>query len=86
MGMIKSESNLVIEVWEQVRDYLPAARRQEAAVGIIRAFVEFGFDKEDFSDIIDEDDVLTAAFNEAFDEGEDEDQDRYYPDEEFPWR
>lgn len=73
--MMKSESNLVIEVWEQVRDSLPVARRTEIAVGIIKAFEEFGFEKDDFSDIIDEDDILTAAYNEYFDEADDDDAD-----------
>jgi hypothetical protein len=77
--MMKSESNLVIEIWEQVRDSLPAARRQDIAVGILKAFTEFGFQQEDFDDIIDEDDVLTAAYNEFFNEG-DEDVD-FGPDE-----
>jgi hypothetical protein len=79
MAMMKSESNLVIEIWEQIRDALPAARRNDIAVGIIKSFCDFGFEKEDFSDIIDEDDVLTAAYNEFFNEGE-EDID-YGPDE-----
>ncbi len=70
--MIKSESNLVIEIWEQVRDSLPAARRTEIAGGIIRAFIDFGFEQEDLHDIIDEDDNLTAAYNEVFHEGDDD--------------
>jgi hypothetical protein len=82
--MIKSESNLVIEIWEHVRDSIPSARRHDAATGIIKSFVEFGFEKEDFSDIVDEDDILTAAYNEVFNEGDedvdfgpDDDEDRF---------
>ncbi len=81
---MKSESNLVIEVWEQVRDFLPVARRHESAVGIIRAFTEFGFEQEDFADIIDEDDILTAAYNEFFDVTEEEEELNYSEDD-SPW-
>ncbi len=80
--MIKSEANLIVEVWELVRDSLPAGRRQEIAVGMLRSFVEFGFEKEDIADIIDEDDVLSNAFTEVFDEGEEYDE---VEDEETPW-
>lgn len=85
--MMKSESNLVIEVWEQVRDYLPANRRHDAAVGILRAFTEYGFEQDDLSDIIDEDDILTAAYNDFFDVREDDDEegDAFYRGDDLPW-
>jgi hypothetical protein len=70
--MIKSESNLVFELWEQVREYIPAARRTEVAVGFIKSFSDFGFEKEDFHDIIDEDEALSAAYSEFFNDDYDE--------------
>ena len=70
--MIKAESNLVVELWDQVRDSLPNARRQEIAVGMLKCFNDYGFEKDDLHDIIDEDDILAAAFNEFFDEGEED--------------
>jgi hypothetical protein len=81
--MIKSEANLVVEIWEHVRDSLPAGRRLEIAVGMLRSFVEFGFEKEDVADIIDEDDILSNAFNEVFDEGDEDYNDS--EDEDSTW-
>jgi hypothetical protein len=70
---MRSEVRLVTEVWEAVRD-LPAAKRAEAAIGIVRAFVEYGFDKRDLAGLSEEDEDLAAAFEEVFtDADEDED-------------
>lgn len=80
--MIKSESNLVVEIWEQVREYIPSAKRTEIAVSFIKAFTDFGFEKEDFHDIVDEDDNLNAAYNEFFEDDLYEYEDK---DDEIRW-
>jgi hypothetical protein len=67
MGM-KNESNLVLEVWDMVRDHIPVAKRLEHAIGIVRAFEEYGMDARDLADIVDEEPYLTRAYNEVFDE------------------
>ena len=68
------EAQLVIDVWEAVRDLLPQAKRSDAAAGIVRAMAEYGFEGKDLGQIVDEDDDLAAAFEHVFgDEDSDED-------------
>lgn len=69
---MKSESNLVMEIWELVRDYVPASRRTDTALSILRAFEEYGMEADDLADILDEDDSLTAAYRECFGDVEDD--------------
>lgn len=76
---MKVESSFIFEIWEAVRDFVPAARRTETAVSILRSCEEFGLESNDLVDILDEDDALTAAFKIVFglEEDEDEDDERY---------
>jgi hypothetical protein len=67
MGM-KNESNLVLEVWDMVRDHIPVSKRQEIAIGVVRSFEEYGMDAKDLADIVDEELYLTRAYYEVFDE------------------
>lgn len=77
-----SENTLVLEIWELVRDQLPAARRLETAAALLRAFEEYGFDERDLSEIVEEDAYLAKAYYEVFDvDQEDEDDDKEYDDE-----
>lgn len=70
---MKSESNITIQVWELMREYIPPARRPEISISLLRCLEEFGFEAEDLSDILDEDDHLTAAYRSVFCGGEEED-------------
>lgn len=63
---MKSESNLVFEVWDLVRDSIPPARRNDVAITMLRHFEEYGFEADDLHDILDEDDNLTVAFRMVF--------------------
>jgi hypothetical protein len=72
---MKSESNLVMEIWEMFRDYVPHSRRTDTALGLLRAFEEYGFEADDLADVLDEDDSLTAAYRECFDIEDDEAED-----------
>lgn len=74
---MNSESTLVLEIWELVRDSLPVSRRTDIAVSILRAFEEFGFESEDLNHLQDEDEYLTAAHRVVFG-GEDEEEDQGY--------
>lgn len=65
---MNNESNLVLEIWELVRDQLPAARRVDIASGVLRAFVEFGMEQGDLGDLVDEDPYLARAFYEVFED------------------
>lgn len=72
---MKSESQLVIELWDLVRDQIQPARRLETATSFLRAFEEFGMDERDLQDVLDEDPYLTRAYREVFDVEEDQQND-----------
>lgn len=75
---MKSESSLILSMWELIKEGVPAARRTDLAISILRNFEEYGFDSSDMSDILDEDDHLTAAFRAIFGGDEDEETDDDY--------
>lgn len=73
---MNSESKVVAEIWDLVRDSLPSSRRLEIAIAILRSFEEYGFDSRDMQDILDEDVYLSRAFADLYgDDEEDEDED-----------
>jgi len=63
---MSSEAQLLNEIWEAVRDVLPAKARGDAALGIIRAMAVYGFEPVDLVSAADEDNDLTAAYNEVY--------------------
>jgi hypothetical protein len=77
---MNSESSLVMEVWEAVRDFVPSAKRTDVAVSILRSVEEFGLGARDLTDLLDEDENLTAAHGIVFgsdEEREEDEVDRY---------
>lgn len=70
---MKSEANLVVEVWTLIREHVPPARRSELAISFLRQFEEYGFEQDDLSDILDEDDNLTNAYRMVFGHEADDD-------------
>lgn len=77
---MKSESTLLYEVWEIVREFVPAARRGDTSVNLLRQFHEYGMTKDDLIDVLDEDDSLLPAFKIVF-EYDDEDEEENEDDE-----
>lgn len=82
---MKSESNLVLEVWELMREQVPQARRGEISISLLRCFEEYGFESSDMADILDEDEHLTSAYRAIFGGGDSEEEDEVdmYGDEPF---
>ncbi|MEO9258294.1 MAG: hypothetical protein ABI207_07925 [Crocinitomicaceae bacterium] len=76
---MNSESRLIAEVWETVRDTIPAAKRLDTAMTWLRLFEEYGFDSSDFADLVTEDKILSEAYSLLFDEPVEEDDE--YEDE-----
>jgi hypothetical protein len=76
------ECRFLFEIWEQVRDVVPSARRTDVATGIMRAFAEFGYDERDLADIVDEDPQLAKAYRDVFDVEVDDDTDGDSEDDE----
>ena len=70
---MKREANLVLTIWDEVRDHIAPAKRADVALTLLRCFEEFGFDERDLADISDEDAILARAYALAFDIEEDGD-------------
>lgn len=69
------EAQLLVEVWDAIRDYLPAAKRADSALGIVRAFHEYGFEARDLSGALDEDRDLAEALEVVAGEVDGDDED-----------
>lgn len=77
---MNSEARLISEIWETVRDIIPAPKRQEIAQQHLRAFEEYGFDPEEMADLIGEDKYLEEAYKTLYEEDEPEAVDEYDED------
>jgi hypothetical protein len=74
---MSNEVELVIAVWEAVRDHLPHQKRADIAKDMLYAFSDFGFEPAELASILDEDPDLNAAFDEVYpppDYDDDEDE------------
>ncbi len=71
---MNSESKVIAEIWDLVRDSIPSARRLEIAIAILRSFEEFGFDDRDMQDIFDEDVYLSRAYADLYGDDKEEDE------------
>ena len=71
---MKSESKLVLELWEYFRDIIGAGKRADAALHLLRLFEEYGIDI-DKADLEGEDEFLDDALFSLSDEHEDEEDD-----------
>ena len=74
---MSSEAELVIQVWDVVRENLPHGKRADIAKDILYAFADYGFEPSDLASIADEDPVLEDAYNEVFEEelGDEDEED-----------
>lgn len=62
MSDIKAE--LILEVWDQVKDFIPVKERQAIAFSFIEKFEDYGFDVDHLSNIEGEDRYLDKVFAE----------------------
>jgi hypothetical protein len=74
---MNSESKVVAEIWDLVRDTIPSARRLEIAIALLRSFEEYGFDSRDMQDIVDEDVYLNRAYSDLYGDESDDDDEGY---------
>lgn len=63
---MSSEMELVVGVWEVVRDNVPHNKRGDVAKDLLAAFADFGFEAAELAAITDEDPDLAEAFDEVF--------------------
>ena len=69
---MSNEAELVINVWEVVREVVPHTKRAELSKRLMYMFAEYGFDASDLESIVDEDPDLTEAYHEVFSPEEEE--------------
>ena len=62
---MSSETELVLAVWEAVRDHLPYTKRSEIAKDVLYAFTDW-FDADELAPIVDEDPDLRDAYEEVY--------------------
>ena len=71
---MSNEAQVILDVWEAVRDHIPHAKRSAIAQDVLIAFSEYGFDAADCASIVDEDPDLAAAYEEVYLDGEEDDE------------
>jgi hypothetical protein len=69
---MSAEAQVVIEIWDSVRDFIPANKRLDIAENILKSFADYGFEANDLHEIIDEDKDLEEAFEIIFSDQDDE--------------
>ena len=65
-----SETKLVAELWDYFRDVLPAGKRQDAAIHLLRVFQENGIEIDE-SELEGEDEYLDEAMSLILEDEED---------------
>lgn len=78
---MSSEAELVIHLWEAVRDHVPAPKRGDIAQEMLYALADFGFTAVDLAAIVDEDPDLNDAYDEVFEPLEEDDDDEKFEDD-----
>jgi hypothetical protein len=74
--MAAIETDFIFELWETIKQLVPAKDKLEAAERIIKACDDYGISKIDLEEMIENDKILQAAFDRYFaDDFEDEDDD-----------
>ncbi len=78
---MKSESKLVLDLWDHIGDLISPQKRTDAALHILRVLEDYGIEPSKI-DLEGEDDYLDEAL-EMFFESDDEDEDvsSYYDDD-----
>jgi len=75
---MKQESMMIVELWDLVRDSIPASQRLDVAISFLKTFEEYGFDSKDMQDITDEDLYLKRAYDDLYHEDDEEEEDDDY--------
>ena len=75
---MSSEPELLIEMWNALRSYIPQKERMEAALSVINLFDTFG-DIEELKEYVGQDSYLDKALEDYLEEDKEneEDEDDY---------
>ena len=72
-----AENTLFLDIWEVVKGYCPARKRDELAHRLLHILEDHGFESERFTNLLGEDFNLDNAVNEWIEEHEDDIEDNY---------
>jgi len=61
-----NEAELVVSVWEVIRDNVPHGKRPDVARDLLYVFADYGFEPGELASVIDEDPDLADAFEDVF--------------------
>ena len=71
---MSSEPELLIEIWNALRSYIPQKERMEAALSVINLFDTFG-DIEELKEYVGQDSYLDKALEDYLEEDEEDEED-----------
>lgn len=70
---MRDDNEMIVEVWEVIRDVVPTAKREDTALRLLKVFEENGFD---INEIEGEDTILDEALQLLRDEEDEGDETR----------
>ncbi len=70
---MNGESELIINIWDKIKDYIPASKRGDMALSILKNFEEFGFDRNEMRFVGEEDKYLAKAYEDLYGGGFEDD-------------
>jgi hypothetical protein len=77
---MSSEAELIVNIWETIRENLNNSKRAEIARELLYHFAEYGFEASDVESICDGDTDLEEAYKEVFESEDDDEDDDIYED------
>ena len=66
--MMNLDAKTVSELWDAIRDFAPAAKREDMAVAMLQTLVDNDVEIEDVEELQDLYDELDAALEQVFDD------------------
>lgn len=72
---MSGEAQVVLEIWDTVRDFIPVSKRPDVAEILLKSFADYGFEASDLCEITDEDEDLADAYGIIFSDQEELDED-----------
>ena len=75
--MAAIETDFIFELWETIKQLVPAKDKLEAAERIIKACDDYGISKIDLEEMTANDKILKAAFDKYFADDIEDDEDEW---------
>ena len=73
--MATSDTEILLDIWDTLKSFIPSKDKMEAAERIIKIFDEFGISKQDIFEMTEEDKILQTAYDRYFSNDEEYDED-----------